>query len=70
MLTRAQKERLIEIEEKKKIYLYELNKAKKEIEKESQTIMVLYELLLQEINKHNGVVVRKVNHLRDQPTID
>jgi len=61
---------MLEIEEKKKIYPYDLQEAKKQINKGNETIKVLYDLLLQEINKHNGVISRKISSIGNQGTSD
>jgi hypothetical protein len=70
MITKAQRKRMLEIEEKKKIYLNDLQEAKKEINKGNETVKVLYGLLLQEIKKHNGVISRKISSIRNQGTAD
>lgn len=70
MITKAEKNKLLERTEKNKIYLYNLQEAKKEINKGNETIKVLYDLLLQEINKHNGVINRKISTIRNQGTSD
>lgn len=70
MITRAEKNKQLEKIEKNKIYLYNLHEAKKEINKGNETIKVLYDLLLQEINKHNGVISRKTSSIRNQGTSD
>jgi len=70
MITRAEKNKQLERIEKNKIYLYNLQEAKKEINKGNETIKVLYDLLLQEINKHNGVISRKISSIGNQGTSD
>jgi len=69
-LLQSQRNTLLEIEEKKKIYLHSFTAAQSEVEKGNETIKVLYNLLLQEINRHNGVITRKISSIRNQGTTD
>jgi septation ring formation regulator EzrA len=66
MITRSDQIKQLEENEKKKIYLYDLIKVENEINKGNETVKVLYDLLLKEINRHNGVINRKMSSIRNQ----
>ena len=70
MVTKIVKNKQIERAEKNKIFLYHFEEAHKEIRKGNETIQVLYLLLLQEVTKHNAVIKRKVNIIKNQGTSD
>lgn len=70
MITKAEKNRQLERIEKQRIFTRDLEEAKKQLNKGNETINVLYDLLMQEINKHNGVVLRKIRAIRNQGTSD
>lgn len=70
MITIAERNKQIEREHRKKILIYNLQEAKTEVAKGNETIKILYDLLLQEINKHNGVINRKISSIRNQGTSD
>lgn len=70
MVTRKSKHKQMEIIERDRIFFYHLNEAKKEIKKGNENVRVLYELLIKEINLHNGSVKRKYNKVRNLPTSD
>jgi hypothetical protein len=72
MTTRAELIKQIEKAERNKISLYYLTstEAANEVKKGNETINVLYTLLIQEINKHNAIIKRKVSSIRSQGTSD
>jgi len=70
MITRSLQLKQLETIEKNRIFLYHLNEAKKEIKKGNDIINVLYQLLVKEINLHNGNIKRKYNKVMNLPTID
>lgn len=70
MITRASQQKQMERIERDTIFLYHLTEAKNEIKKGNETINVLYELLLKEINLHNGNIKKKYNRIRNIATID
>lgn len=71
MITREQKFKQIENIEKNKIGgWYHWEEIKKEVLKGDDTIQVLFNLLQKEINRHNGVISKKSNKIRNTPTVD
>jgi septation ring formation regulator EzrA len=70
MMTKAEQNRQLQRIESERIFLYHLNEAKKEIDKGNENIKVLYQLLLKEINQHNGIVTKKYRKARFLPTSD
>jgi hypothetical protein len=70
MITKKEQNRKLEVIERDKIYLYNLKEAEKEIRKGNENIKVLYNLLLKEINMHNGNVTKRYRKVRNLPTSD
>jgi len=71
MITRKQKIKQIENIERNKIGgWYHLEELKKQVKKGDDTIQVLFNLLQKEINRHNGVIAKKSNKIRNTPTVD
>jgi hypothetical protein len=70
MITREEKNKQIEKVERNSISLYYLKEYESEIKKGDIKINVLYTLLIEEINKHNGVIRKKANSIRNQGTCD
>ena len=70
MITKATQIKQIDRAEENKISLYYLKQAEPEIKRGNIKINVLYSLLIEEINKHNAVIKRKVSTIRSQGTID
>lgn len=72
MITSSEKRKLIEDAVKNRIYLFsDLTEAQNQIAKNgNDTMKVLLELLIQEINKHNGVIQKKVNKISNLGTSD
>lgn len=69
----SNKQKWAEIEniERYKIFgHYHLQELKKEIQKGNETIQVLYDLLIKEINRHNGTIAKKVTKIKNTPTFD
>lgn len=70
MITRFEQQKQILREEDKKIPLYHLLEVEPKIKRGNEKIVVLYSLLIEEINKHNAVIKRKVTAIRSQGTVD
>ena len=70
MVTRDEKNKQIEKVERNSISLYYLKEYESEIKKGDVKINVLYSLLIDEINKHNGIIRKKVNSIRNMGTSD
>ena len=70
MITKKEQNRKLEVIERDKIYLYNLKEAEQEIRKGNENVKVLYNLLLKEINLHNGTVTKKYRKVRNLPTSD
>lgn len=70
MITKAEKSKQLLDAEVNKISLYHINEAQAEIRKGNEKIKVLFSLLIEEINKHNAVIKRKVTSIRRQGTSD
>jgi hypothetical protein len=69
--TKEKKNKQLNSIETQKIYaFYELEELGKKVKKGNEKITVLYQLLISEINKHNGLIQKKYNKVRDIPTID
>lgn len=69
--TKERKNKQLNSIETQKIYAsYELEELGKKVKKGNEKITVLYELLVSEINKHNGLIQKKYNKIRDIPTVD
>lgn len=70
MISKKELHRQMEQVEERKIFLYHLEEAEKEIKKGNNNVKVLYSLLLKEINQHNGNITRRYRKLRNTPTAD
>lgn len=67
-MTTTEQNRKLERINQDKIYTYHLKQAEKDIAKGNETIKVLYNLLLKEINQHNGAVTKRYNKVRNTAT--
>lgn len=70
MITKKEQNAKLEAIEHERIFTYHLNEAKKQIRKGNENVKVLYNLLVKEINQHNGTVTKKYRKVRNMPTCD